>query len=83
MTRKTTVKNGPIQSKEAHRGNNRCNRCKVKDVTTCPLQDHALDMFGWDGLETCAMGDTIDKMITAIKVDNRFLNPREKGKKDE
>ena len=60
---------------------NRCNRCKLIDVTPCPLREHAWNMFEWDGLEKCAMGDAIDKMITAIKVDRRFLNSKE-GKEE-
>jgi hypothetical protein len=56
---------------------NRCSKCKILDVTTCPLKDHAWDMFGWDGLEVCAMGDAVDKMLLAIKIDGRFLNSKE------
>jgi len=53
---------------------NRCNKCKVLDVTTCPLRDHAWSMFNWEGLSSCAMGDAIDKLLIAIRVDGRFIS---------
>ena len=60
---------------------NRCNKCKLEDVTDCPLREAGHRMHGWIGLKECAMGDAIDKMILAIKLDNRFLNSREMKEK--
>lgn len=57
---------------------NRCKRCKILDVTTCPLRDHAWQLFKWDGLESCAMGDAIDKMLIEVKVGWKSLNGKEK-----
>lgn len=79
MSAKTTVENGPIKKSSPTKAN-RCDKCKLKDVTTCPLQEHAWEMFKWEGLQHCSMGDAIDKMILAIRVDNRFLNSREMKK---
>ena len=57
---------------------NRCKRCKIMDVTTCPLMDYAWHMFKWEGLENCEMGDAIDKMLIDIKVGWKSLNGKEK-----
>ena len=55
---------------------NRCDKCKLLDVSPCPLQEIAYKK-GWEGLQTCEMGDAIDKMIASIKADRRFLYSRE------
>jgi len=57
--------------------NNRCNTCKLADVTSCPLQSAAFEKHGWHGLEKCEMGDAIDKLLTAAREDGRFLNSRD------
>lgn len=53
---------------------NRCTKCVLMTVTTCPLRDHAWEMFGLDGLEHCSMSDAIDRMLMSVKVGWKSLN---------
>lgn len=40
-----------------------------------------MERRGWIGLEECAMGDAVDKLVQAIQDDGRFINGR-KTRKD-
>lgn len=55
---------------------NRCGKCKISSITACPVRAQAFDIFGLDGLESCTMGDAVDKLVEAARIDGRFLNTK-------